>query len=350
MKKAAAVAVLVWLTSIVGCASKEQVKVTFLSDPPGGTLYRQNGEVWGQCPKTLWYDVDSEAAEKGYLEAKGLVVRWPAGPVKKSDDLIRITVNGTDRHVIFVQPRNGPTTSAAEESPQAESEDLNKKSAQWQKAQKTYSAETERIKASMAMISKQPIVADKAVESLPGRTLTLDAKHLMLLDYSSLNRRGARVESKRPAVRGVEFDIYFPSNSPGSCSLSFVSSGTGGRGSLVGADIRAYEAFALKMTLVSINGRSDRELKHKLVAGAVIGPTAEGRLTSYEPVKMSMAPAEKTVTAVTVVSAEKVYEIGFHVHVDHENYKAWDAAGSRVVLRVEPAEGGESGTFNAPSN
>jgi len=169
----------------------------------------------------------------------------------------------------------------------------------------------------------------------------------MLLDWSSLNRRGARVEGRRPeSGSGVVFEIYFPSNSPGSCSLSFVSSGTGGRGDLVGADIRAYEAFALKLTLVSINGRSDPRAKQKLVAGAVIGPTATGRLTSYEPVTLSLAVSERTVTAMTPVSAEEVYEIGFHVHV--ENHQEWDAAGSRVVLKVEPAEGAEAGTFKFP--
>lgn len=348
MKNVVKNAVFVSLMFIIGCAQKEQVKVTFLSDPPGGTLYKQNGEIWGPCPKTLWFDIDSEAIEKGYLQAKGMVVRWPTGPAKKSDDLIKITVNGTDRHVIFVQPRNEPTTAAAEMH-DPNGEELNKKAAQWQKAQKSYSAETERIKSSMAMISKQPIIADKAVESLPGRTLTLDPKQLMKLDYSSLNRRGARVESKRVAPGpAVEFDIYFPSNSPGNCSLSFVSSGTGGRGSLVGTDIRAYEAFALKMTLVSINGRSDPDMKQKLVAGAVIGPTKDGRLTGYEPIKMSMAPTEKTVTAITAVSAEEVYEIGFHVHVENRNHKEWDEAGSRVILRIEPVEGGEAGAFNTP--
>ncbi|UCF15740.1 MAG: hypothetical protein JSW59_20285 [Phycisphaerales bacterium] len=345
MKNFAIIAVLVSFVFTVGCTQKEQVKVTFLSDPPGGTLYEQNGEVLGPCPKTLWYDIDSEAMEKGYLDAKGMVVRWPSGPAKRNDDLIKITVNGTDRRVIFVQPRNDPTTVAAEM--QDENEELKRKAVQWQKAQKSYSAETERIKASMALISKKPVMANKAFKSRPGRTLTLGPKQLMLLDYSSLNRRGARVEGKRVVPGpGVEFDIYFPSNNPGSCSLSFVSSGTGGRGSLVGADISLYEAFALRITLVSINGRSDPEMKQRLVAGAVIGPTAQGRLTSYEPVKMSMAPSEKTVTAITEVSAEEVYEIGFHVHVEHEDYQDWDAAGSRMVLRIEPVEGGEAGTFN----
>ena len=90
---------------VAGCGQTKQVKVTYRSDPPGGTLYKQTGEVWGPCPKVLWYDLDEEAVENGYIDAKGLMVRWPSGPEKRSGDLIRITVNGTDRRVAFTQPR-----------------------------------------------------------------------------------------------------------------------------------------------------------------------------------------------------------------------------------------------------
>lgn len=350
MKRIIAFGSLVPILLAAGCAQKQQVRVTFLSDPPGGTLYKQSGEIWGPCPKVLWYDVDSKAMEKGYLDAKGMVVRWPTGPEKRSDGLIKITVNGTDRHVVFVQPKPQPTTLAADRADpnSGKSEKPQNKGAEWQKAQKSYSAESERIKASLALISKTPVVADKPVASLPGRTLTLEPKQLMLLDWSSINRRGAKVESRRiVSGQGVEFNIYFPDNSPGSCALSFVSSGTGGTGALVGADIRAYEAFALKLTLVSVNGRSDPDMKQKLVAGAVIGPTPTGRLTSYEPVTLSFAASERTVTAITPVSADEVYEIGFHVHV--EDHQVWDAGGSRVVLRAEPAKGAEAGIFNSPA-
>ena len=347
MKHVAVVAVFVSLLFAVGCGQKQQVKVTFLSDPPGGTLYKQDGQVWGPCPKALWYNIDSEAMKKGYLDAKSLFVRWPTGPEKRSEDLIKITVNGTDRQVIFLQPKYEAKALAGDPNTD-ESKELDKKGAEWQKARKSYSTESERIKTSLELISRKPVAADRPVASLPGRTLTLGSEQLMQLDWSSLNRRGARVEGRKPVSgSGAVFEIYFPSNSPGSCSLSFVSSGTGGKGDLVGADIRAYEAFALKLTLVSINGRSEPDLKQKLVAGAVIGPTATGRLTNYEPATLSLAASEKTVTVVTSVSADKVYEIGFHVHV--ENHQEWDAAGSRVVLKVEPAEGAEAGTFNTPA-
>ena len=179
------------------------------------------------------------------------------------------------------------------------------------------------------------------VEVPPSRILTLSEQQLISLDWHSPNRTRAHVKGKRVVVAdpGVEFDIYFPSNSPRSRSLNFVSSGQGGTGALVGADIRGYEVFALKLTLVSINGQSGPELKQKLMAGAVIGPTGKRRLRTYEPVTLGLAASEKTVIAKTPVSTDKIYQIGFHVHM--LNPQDWDPSGSMVRLRVEPVENGK---------
>jgi len=105
MRRGITKAILILLMFAAGCGQTKQVKVTYRSDPPGGTLYKQNGDLWGPCPNVLWYDLDEEAVEDGYLDATGLEVRWPSGPEKRSGDLIRIKVNGTDRRVTFVQPR-----------------------------------------------------------------------------------------------------------------------------------------------------------------------------------------------------------------------------------------------------
>ncbi len=112
MKHGLTVAVLVPLLFVVGCAQNKQVKVTYRSDPLGGTLYKLNGEFWGPCPKVLWYDLDEEAIANGYVDARGLMVRWPSGPEERSDKLIRIVVDGTDRQVTFVQFGNGPESAA----------------------------------------------------------------------------------------------------------------------------------------------------------------------------------------------------------------------------------------------
>jgi formylglycine-generating enzyme required for sulfatase activity len=94
---------------VLGCENRQQqLKVTYLSDPPGGTLYRQNGELWGPCPKVLWYDLDEEALAAGQLQAKGLIARWPSGPEEKSADMITFPVDGTDQEFTFVQPQDVP--------------------------------------------------------------------------------------------------------------------------------------------------------------------------------------------------------------------------------------------------
>ena len=114
MKHGFVAAIVVPLLFAVGCSQNKQVKVTYKSDPPGATLYRLDGELWGPCPKVLWYDLDEEAIANGYVDARGLMVRWPSGSEKESGDLIRIRVNGTERKVVFTQP--GLTANAVDTS------------------------------------------------------------------------------------------------------------------------------------------------------------------------------------------------------------------------------------------
>ncbi len=107
MKHGTVIAVFIPLFA-VSCAQQQRLKVTYMSDPPGAALYRQSGELWGPCPKVLWYDLDKDALAAGYLDAKGLTARWPSGAEKKSDELIRLVVDGTDQQYTFVQPEDEP--------------------------------------------------------------------------------------------------------------------------------------------------------------------------------------------------------------------------------------------------
>ncbi len=183
--------------------------------------------------------------------------------------------------------------------------------------------------------SKKPIEEVEPIQFPASQFLTLSEEQLLLLDWHIAYSGGAHVKEKRLVpVSAVEFDIYFPGNSADCRSLDIVSSGEGGEGRLVGADISGYETFALKFTLVSINGESEPDLKQKLVAGAVIGPTDKGQLSAYEPVILGFADSERAVIAKTPVSADKIYQIGFHVHM--LNPKEWDSSGSIMRLKVEP--------------
>ena len=103
-------------------------------------------------------------------------------------------------------------------------------------------------------------------------------------DFDFCPECGAKVIRKRLVPSsGIEFDIHFPSNRPGYRSINYVSSGVGGLGALIGFDISGYKTFALKFTLVSIDGKTGSDINQELVAGALIGPTVEGKLSDYTP-------------------------------------------------------------------
>jgi len=184
----------------------------------------------------------------------------------------------------------------------------------------------------------EPIPVAKPAQIPPSRVMTLSQEQLLSLDWHSFGRRGARVIAKRAVGSGVEFDIDFPSNDPGNTSLEFVSSGEGGRGDVVGGDTSGFKAFALKFTLLSVNGHSESDMKQTLVAGALIGPTASGLARTFAPVVLSMADSEKTVVAETPSRTDNIRIIGFHVSM--LSPEDWDSSGSEVILRIEPAEGG----------
>ncbi len=179
-------------------------------------------------------------------------------------------------------------------------------------------------------------------EGLPSQvqtsqTLTLSGNQLIFLDWEGIPS-GARVVRKRLVPdSGVEFDIHFPSNGPGYNSIDYVSSGVGGQGALVGSDVSEYKVFSLRFTLVSIDGVTEPDLSQELVVGAIIGPTAEGRLSGYTPVTLSFASGRTTaVSSIPIFGVSKIYQIGIHAHmVKPEN---WSPSGSMVTIRVEPVE------------
>ena len=108
MKHGITIAVLI-LLFVVGCAQESvKVKVTYLSDPAYASVYSQDGSLQGTCPLELWYPVDAEAKEQGYLYAKGMTIRWISGAERSSGKTIKIIVDGTNRQVTFVRPKYAP--------------------------------------------------------------------------------------------------------------------------------------------------------------------------------------------------------------------------------------------------
>ncbi|MBN1362837.1 MAG: hypothetical protein JW993_19720 [Sedimentisphaerales bacterium] len=165
-------------------------------------------------------------------------------------------------------------------------------------------------------------------------TLTLSTEQLMALDWSGRSTSGAKVVHKHAGEgSGVVFDIRFPGNKSWQNSINYVSSGAGGRMELVGLDVAPFQSLALKFTLVSIDGAVGPTLGQQLVVGAVAGPTADGKLSQYEPVVLSFA-GDQTGIARTPVGTPWLREVGIHVHL--ANPEAWSEEGALVRLLVEP--------------
>ena len=173
------------------------------------------------------------------------------------------------------------------------------------------------------------------------QTLTLSGNQLLFLDWDGGIPIGARVAHKRLVPdSGVEFDINFPSNEPGYNTIDYVSSGAGGQGTLVGFDVSDYKVFSLRFTLVSIDGVAGSDMAQELVVGALIGPTAEGGLSSYMPVRLSFASGRTTaVSTIPILGVSSIYQIGIHAHMAKpEN---WNSSGCTVTVRVEPVDQNE---------
>jgi hypothetical protein len=136
---------------------------------------------------------------------------------------------------------------------------------------------------------------------------------------------------------GVDFDIQFPGNRPGSRAIDYISSGSGGRGAMVGLDVAGYEAFALKFTLLSVDGATGSASPHEVVVGALFGPTGDGRIFGYEPLSLSFGSKAKTGIAETPLASEKIHQIGLHVHM--ANPDVWSPHRTMLTLRVEPVSG-----------
>jgi hypothetical protein len=69
-------AILCLLLVMSGCAN--QLKVTYVSDPPGAMLY-QDGQAVGYTPYTLYYNPTDEHRQYGRMRVRGTKVVWASG-------------------------------------------------------------------------------------------------------------------------------------------------------------------------------------------------------------------------------------------------------------------------------
>jgi hypothetical protein len=175
-----------------------------------------------------------------------------------------------------------------------------------------------------------------AVEPDFDNAFTLSDEDLMALDvYRHENREpndpnAPSVTAKRDiAGPGVEFDIYFPPENKNKTNigLEYLSSEYRGKGSLAGIDVNGFNAFALKFTLVAVDGKSGVNEGGALMVGAVF----DG---AYKPECIDFRHADDAVCT-TRISSNKISQIGFDVH--KFTPAGWNPQGNTVTIRMEAA-------------
>lgn len=168
-------------------------------------------------------------------------------------------------------------------------------------------------------------------------SFTLSDDDLMLLDYHFYRHSMSEVIHKTDVEGpGVEFDIYFPDTNSPNHSITYISCKNGGEGSLTGIDISAYDAFALKFTLVSVNDSNSPDAGGSLVVGALIN---SGYSHGYRPEVINLRPQRNTAISSTKTDAKNISIIGFTAHFSAPD--GWDPNGSTVRLLIEPAPNAE---------
>jgi hypothetical protein len=182
-----------------------------------------------------------------------------------------------------------------------------------------------------------------------GTTFTLSDSALMSLDYDYpvyYGQSPIAVNITDVAGSGVKFDFTYsdPRNSQGKIPcLYWTSSIDGGNGTLANRDISTFDAFALKITLVSATGISSPGEVGPLVVGALINESQYAY--AYQPQVIAANGSYSTsATSVTTTDASQIQLIGFTCNIPYWWYNSsspspWDPAGARISLLVEAAPG-----------
>jgi hypothetical protein len=171
------------------------------------------------------------------------------------------------------------------------------------------------------------------------RIFTLSDEALMSLDvYQYGNPEGdpnlPRVIARRNIDGpGVEFDIYFPGDNErkDNNAIMYVSCIDRGKETLTHADVNGFDAFALKFTLVAVDGKSEVNAGGMLVVGAFING-------AYRPECISFNQGDEAIST-TMNGARKIHEIGFDVH--KLSPEGWSPEGNTVTIRIEAAPDAE---------
>jgi hypothetical protein len=162
---------------------------------------------------------------------------------------------------------------------------------------------------------------------------TLSDNALMMLNKINHHvlSKASIVEKKGSPGPGVKFGIYFPGNKPGERGFECVATKNEPNNPIFASDMRKFDTFALKFTLLSVNGAASQSHKGILVVGAYIN-------ASYRPECVTLdLKGTNTAISRTRVGPDDVFSIGITAHMLSAD--GWDPNGTTVTLLVEPAPG-----------
>lgn len=179
----------------------------------------------------------------------------------------------------------------------------------------------------------------KAVTVTPqaSSTATLSDDGLMALDFNSDHVVGlrARVVAQRDVPgAGVEFDIRFPGNTKADDTVFFVSSKRGGAQRFADLDLAQLQKFALKFSLVAMNGNPAPTEHHGSVeVGAIVNGAFKPEFVRF------VAEQGQTRDAISATMQREdlpktLFEIGFMVRLFA--LEEWSPDGTLLTIRVEP--------------
>lgn len=90
---------------MTGCASYNTLTMTYLSDPPGATIYQvEDDRNFGRTPAVVEYQLSPEYIKEGYVYLKEIRAIWESGAAVQTYDFGRYISTGRTGTYTFVRP------------------------------------------------------------------------------------------------------------------------------------------------------------------------------------------------------------------------------------------------------
>jgi predicted outer membrane repeat protein len=164
---------------------------------------------------------------------------------------------------------------------------------------------------------------------------TLSNEELMMIkEYNKHVYGKSTIVDRRDVLgAGVEFDIYFPGTKTSENHFECVITKMADPNNpLFASNLQMYDAFALKFTLLAVDGDRSSNHKGRLVVGAYVN-------AGYRPEVVSLysSDSNSTVSRTMVGNNKDVFSVGVTMH--QLTSDGWDPNGTTITLLIEPVPG-----------